>query len=148
MTPAERVAYDQGVREMLDLFQAVNAVTPGQPTALTADAQDVTMRRFADAVARLDPRSLRVLRPWDTREAITPKEAATIAGCQPSTVYKWVERFAIGRSRVGAVQVSRPALAMLLDDDLPALARYLTGDRTGPLVTPYFERAGLLKIPA
>ena len=147
MTPAERTAYDQGVRATLDLLQAVNAVAPGQPPALQQDVQDVTTARFADAIARADPRSLRVLRPWDTREAITPKTAATIAGCGPSTIYKWVDRFAIGRTRVGAVQVSHPALLMLLDDDLPALARYLTGDRTGQVET-YFDRVGLLKTPA
>lgn len=33
----------------------------------------------------------------------------------------WCRQYAIGRLRVGALMVSRPALAMLLDDDLVAL---------------------------
>ena len=50
----------------------------------------------------------------------------------------------IGR-RVGDGQwmVSRAALAMWLDGDRKALAAYLAGERDRPMVSVYFERAGL-----
>ena len=35
------------------------------------------------------------------------------------------------------------ALAMFLDGDVKALQAYHSGDRTGPIVMPYFERVGL-----
>ena len=45
----------------------------------------------------------------------------------------------IGRRVVGGPwQVSRVALAMLLDGNNAALGAYLSGDRDGPLVAPYF----------
>lgn len=36
--------------------------------------------------------------------------------------------------------VSRVALQMLLDGDRKALEAYLSGDRVGPLTTPYLDQ--------
>lgn len=85
-----------------------------------------------------------VLRPYDAREALTLAEAGRIADRHPETVRLWCERHHIGRKVVGTWQVSRVALCMLLDDDPPALRAYLAGDRAGPRVRPYLERAGLV----
>ena len=41
------------------------------------------------------------------------------------------------------MEVSRVALDMLLAGHQSALNAYLRGDRSGPLVAPYFARAGL-----
>jgi hypothetical protein len=84
-----------------------------------------------------------VLRPFDRREALTPAEAAEIAGKHQRTILLWCEKFGIGRRVVGTWLVSRVALAMLLDDSRPALTAYLAGDRNSALVAGYFERAGL-----
>jgi helix-turn-helix protein len=85
-----------------------------------------------------------VLIPFDVREGICLKEAATRAGKSESTIRNWCTQRGIGR-RVGggAWVVSKVALAMFLDDDRKALNAYLAGDRAGPLVKPYFERVGV-----
>jgi hypothetical protein len=56
----------------------------------------------------------------------------------------WCVVHGLGR-RVGdgPWNVSQVALAMFLDGDDKALRAYLAGDRSGPLVVPYFERFGL-----
>ena len=143
---AELRGYERGMVDAVGLVRVAATAQVERPVILQHDGEGITATRFADALSRVDRQALRILRPWDAREAVTPKEAATIAGCEPSTVYKWVDRFGIGRNRVGAVMVSRPALAMLLDDDFPALAAYLSGDRAGVLVAPYLERAGLVRL--
>lgn len=85
-----------------------------------------------------------VLVPFDIREAMTIKEAGKLAGrVTDDTVRDWCAMHAIGRKVVGRWHVSRVALAMFLDGDRHALAAYHSGDRAGPLVRPYFERAGL-----
>ena len=89
----------------------------------------------------MDPQ---VLVPFDAREAITLREAAKIAGRSESTLKSWCGLYFIGRRIVGGPwQVSTVALAALLDGNQAALRAYLAGDRGGPLVAPYFERAGL-----
>lgn len=86
----------------------------------------------------------RVLVPFDKREAITLRQAATIAGRSESTLRSWCQVHFIGR-RVGGGpwMVSRVALAMFLDDDARALRAYLAGDRESELVASYFRRAGI-----
>lgn len=84
-----------------------------------------------------------VLVPFDRREAITLKQAAAIAGRSETTVRGWCASYHIGRRVVGGPwMVSRVALAMLLDGDRRALEAYLSGDRSGPLMTPYMDRLG------
>jgi hypothetical protein len=86
-----------------------------------------------------------VLVPYDKREGITLAEAAHTAGKSVGTIRNWCVQHELGR-RVGGGTwvVSRVALAMFLDDDdEKALRAYHAGDRTGELVTPYFERFGL-----
>jgi hypothetical protein len=87
---------------------------------------------------------LKILIPYDRREAISLRVAAEIADRSESTLRSWCQRYHIGR-RVcsGPWEVSRPALLMLLDGNQKALNGYLAGDRDGELVTPYFRRAGV-----
>ena len=73
---------------------------------------------------------------------ITLRAAAEHAGRSEGTVRMWCQRYGIGRRVAGGPWgVSRVALAMLLDGNAEALAAYHRGDRHGPLVAPYFERA-------
>lgn len=85
-----------------------------------------------------------VLVPFDKREALTLRQAAEIADRSEATLRAWGATHAIGR-RVGGGnwRVSRVALAMFLDGNRAALSAYLGGDRTGPDVRPYFDRARL-----
>jgi hypothetical protein len=82
-----------------------------------------------------------VLRPYDPLEALSVKEAASLAGRSRSTLRNWCERFEIARRIAdGNWQVSWIALQMLLDGDLEALAVYGAGDRTSPRVVGYLKR--------
>lgn len=82
--------------------------------------------------------------PYDRREGIPVSAAAKFAGRSERTVRDWCEAHGIGRRIAGGPwTVSRPALLMLLDGDETALAAYLSGDRSSPTVTRYFDRAGL-----
>lgn len=84
-----------------------------------------------------------VLIPFDRREAVSLREAADIAGKSDETIRRWCAVYHVGRMVGGTWAVSRVALAMMLDGDGRALRAYLSGDRAGPLVSPYFERVGL-----
>ena len=59
-----------------------------------------------------------------------------------NTIRLWAERYGIGRKIGGDWHISRVALRIFLDGDMAALAAYHAGDRTNPLLQPYFERAG------
>lgn len=88
-----------------------------------------------------------VLRPFDASEAITVSIAAKIAGVKPRTIQHWCCVYRIGRRIAnGPWRVSRPALYMLLDDDMGALRAYRRGDRTSERVARYLVRAGLKKL--
>src|SRR6266852_8435213 len=90
-------------------------------------------RRFAPAFS-----------PFDRRECISLKGAADIAGKSESTLRAWCNERGLGRRIGGGTwSVSKVALAMFLDWDVKALRSYHAGDRTGPIVMPYFERVGL-----
>lgn len=86
----------------------------------------------------------KVLVPFDKREALTLAQAAKIADRSEATIRSWCGLHDIGR-RVGGGnwRVSRVALAMFLDGDYDALNAYHSGQRAGPVVAPYFHRAGL-----
>ncbi len=72
------------------------------------------------------------------------KDAAAIAGRSESTLRAWCNERGLGRRIGGGTwSVSKVALAMFLDWDVKALRSYHAGDRTGPIVMPYFERVGL-----
>ncbi|MET3971075.1 hypothetical protein ABID62_007171 [Bradyrhizobium sp. S3.9.1] len=93
--------------------------------------------------------ALKVLRPYNPREGIGLKEAAARAGKSESTLRNWCVQHGLGRRVGGGVWVvSKVALAMFLDDDRSALTAYLDGDRSGPLVKPYFTRVGITLPPA
>lgn len=83
-----------------------------------------------------------VLRPYDRREALSLKEAAEISGKSVETIRRWCALHDIGRRIGGQWAVSHPALLMWLDEDRAALAAYLTGERDGPVLKAYFDRAG------
>ena len=84
-----------------------------------------------------------VLRPFHRSEVLSVAEAARIAGRAVRTIREWCARRDIGRRIGGRWAVSKVALAMLLDGDKTALAAYLSGDRSSPMVTAYFERCGV-----
>ena len=83
----------------------------------------------------------KVLVPYDPREAISLKQAARLSRRSETTVRGWCGKFYIGRRVVGGPwEVSRAALAMLLDGNDKALSAYLSGARSGELVDAYFAR--------
>jgi hypothetical protein len=92
-----------------------------------------------------EPQVCLTLKPFDKREGFSLGEAADLAGKSVGTVRNWCLHHGLGR-RVGGGTwvVSRVAMAMFLDDDMVALAAYQSGDRSSPLVAPYFERFNLI----
>ena len=84
-----------------------------------------------------------VLRPFHRSEAIPIAEAARIAGRSVRTLREWCARLDIGRRIGGQWAVSRVALAMFLEGNMEALAAYLRGDRTSPMIIACFERCGV-----
>ena len=85
-----------------------------------------------------------VLVPHDTREILSVRAAAVLAGRTERTIRNWVEHYGIGRRIAGGrIDISIVALQMLLDGDDGALAAYTDHGRHHPLVTPYFVRLGL-----
>jgi hypothetical protein len=84
------------------------------------------------------------LKPHIRGEVISIREAMKIAGRSESTIRNWCNQRGIGRRIVGGKwDISRVALAMLLDSDASALRAYLAGDRTSEHVQVYFDRYGI-----
>jgi hypothetical protein len=81
-----------------------------------------------------------VLRPYHRAEVLSIEDAAHIAGRSMRTIREWCMRFDIGRRIGGRWAVSKVALSMLLDGNKEALAAYLAGDRSSPVVREYFSR--------
>jgi hypothetical protein len=79
----------------------------------------------------LDETAVRVppLIPFDSREAVSLRQAAKIAGRSESTMRTLCHRYHIGRRIGGIWAVSRVGLQMVLEDDLDALALYHRGLR-------------------
>jgi hypothetical protein len=92
-----------------------------------------------------EPQACLTLIPFDKREGFSLGEAATLAGKSVGTIRNWCLQHGLGR-RVGGGTwvVSKVAFAMFLDGDIVALAAYQSGDRSSPLVAPYFERFNLI----
>src|SRR6187399_1591818 len=92
-----------------------------------------------------EPQACLTLIPYDKREGFSVGEAANLAGKSVGTIRNWCLQHGLGR-RVGGGTwiVSKVAFAMFLDDDVVALAAYQSGDRSSPLVAPYFERFNLI----
>ena len=92
-----------------------------------------------------EPQVCLTLIPYDKREGFSLGEAANLAGKSVGTIRNWCLQHGLGR-RVGGGTwvVSKVAFAMFLDDDMVALAAYQSGDRSSPLVAPYFERFNLI----
>ena len=85
----------------------------------------------------------RVLTDYDPKEAISLKVAAGIANRSQETLREWASMKDLGRKIGGRWMISHPALLMFLESDTKALRAYWGGDRTSPLVSAYFNRAGL-----
>jgi hypothetical protein len=81
-----------------------------------------------------------ILIPYNEAEAITPKQAALIAGRAPRTMILWCHVYALGRRVGGQWRLSIVALAMHLDGNKEALRLYLSGDRSSPAVMTYYQR--------
>lgn len=92
-----------------------------------------------------EPQVCLTLIPYDKREGFSLGKAADLAGKSVGTVRNWCLQHGLGR-RVGGGTwiVSKVAFAMFLDGDGVALAAYQSGDRSSPLVAPYFERFNLI----
>jgi hypothetical protein len=89
-------------------------------------------------------RSPKVLIPYDVREAISVASAARNAGKSETTIRTWCRRSPIGRRIGGSWAVSRVVLAMLIEDNMDALANYLDGARAQfEPVARYYRRLGL-----
>lgn len=82
----------------------------------------------------------KILVPFDPREAMKVHVAAAAASTCKRTIRNWCDQHGIGRKIAGRYAISRVALAMHMDGDAAALEAYRGGDRTGPLVAPYFAR--------
>jgi hypothetical protein len=76
-------------------------------------------------------------------ESMSIAAAALFSGKSENTIRIWAERYWIGRKIGGEWHISRVALRIFLDGDMAALDVYHGGDRSNPLVRPYFERFGL-----
>jgi hypothetical protein len=84
-----------------------------------------------------------VLMPFHRSEVLSIAEAAHIARRSVRTLRGWCLLHDIGRRIQGRWAVSKVALAMLLDGNKEALAVYLEGDRSSPIVAEYFSRCGV-----
>lgn len=88
-----------------------------------------------------EPQAWLILTPYDKREGFSLGEAAAVAGKSVGTIRNWCIQHGLGRRIGGGTWVvSKVAFAMFLDGDAAALAAYHSGDRSGQLVAPYFER--------
>lgn len=86
----------------------------------------------------------RCLIPFDRREGLTTAEAAERVNRTERTIRLWCRDHDIGRRVAGGPWlVSSVALAMLLNDDAPALRAYLAGDRSSAAVSAYFAAEGI-----
>ena len=85
----------------------------------------------------------KVLSDYDPKEAISLKQAANIANRSVETCREWASMRDLGRKIGGRWMISHPALLMFLESDAKALRAYWGGDRSSPLVSQYFSRAGL-----
>ena len=86
----------------------------------------------------------KTLIPYDRREAISVRVAATMARVSERTIQNWCYVHRIGRRRGrGPWMISRVLLQMYLDNDKRALAAYHAGDLQNERVAQYFLRAGL-----
>jgi hypothetical protein len=145
------------------LARDVNARGAALPVylALTAMVQtwrDRPQKRGARQI-RMDHLSpdgvppLRTLVPFADEESISIGKAAAIAGKSERMLRYWCVEHGIGRRIAGGVwNVSKVALAMLLDGDLEALAAYRDRGARGSSepVAKYYRRcelAGLLERP-
>jgi hypothetical protein len=89
---------------------------------------------------------LLTLVPFAGEECTSIGKAAAIAGKSERTLRNWCVEHGIGRRVAGgAWNVSKVALAMLLDGDLEALAAYRDRGARGSSepVAAYYQRCGL-----
>ena len=105
-------------------------------------------RQMSRALKQSPPQGLDnyCLRPYDEREGMTVFDATTEVGRRVSdrTIRNWCLKRGIGRRMMtGPWEISRVALQMVIDDDMPALKAYLAGERQCELVARYYRLVGL-----
>lgn len=83
-----------------------------------------------------------LMRPDEVRDI---KSAADYAGRDDRTIRRWAKRYGIGRqSGPGApIEISLPALDMVLHGEWEALEKLRAGDRSNPDVIRIFDHIGL-----
>ncbi|MBY3043693.1 hypothetical protein [Rhizobium leguminosarum] len=87
--------------------------------------------------------------PWPilmrSDEIINLKTAIHHAGRDDKTLRKWRKEFGIGRqAKLGApIEISAPALEMVIHGDIVALELLREGKRTHPRVKRYFDHVGV-----
>lgn len=96
---------------------------------------------MTSAAAQRGPRSV-LMRPDEVRDI---KSAADYAGRDDRTIRRWAKRYGIGRqSGPGApIEISLPALEMVLHGEWETLERLRAGDRSNPDVIRIFDHIGL-----
>ena len=92
---------------------------------------------------------LKILEPYDRREAISIQDASELFGIPPRTLRRWSTKYRIGK-RLGGYKrpwsLSRVALPMVIDRNWSALAAYHRGARKEEIVANYYRREGLGKL--
>ena len=83
-----------------------------------------------------------LMRPAD---CVDIKWAADYAGKTDKTIRRWIKRFGIARQAMGhsPLEVSLPALEMVMHGDVVALELLRAGQRAAPEVRRYLEFLGL-----
>jgi len=78
-------------------------------------------------------------------EVLLIGRAAHHARRNERTIRRWVKAYGIGRhsSRTAPLEISRPALDMVLHGDFVTLERLRANERSHPDVARYFDLAGL-----
>ncbi|WP_260690532.1 hypothetical protein [Rhizobium leguminosarum] len=78
-------------------------------------------------------------------EIINLKSAIYHSGRDDKTLRKWCKEFGIGRqAKLGApIEISAPALEMVIHGDVIALELLRNGNRSHPRVRRYFDHLGL-----
>jgi hypothetical protein len=97
------------------------------------------------AAARRAPREPQFPILMHRSEVTSLKEAAYRTGKSEKTLKSWCRQFGIGRqSSSGApIEISAPALEMVLHGDTSALELLRDGDRHHPRVKRYFDHLGI-----
>lgn len=139
----EETAYLIGLRWIADHF-------PGAAVSMTIDGE-----QFAEAAAsaHLDrlstPQFAAADQIWPVlmkpQDIIPMKTAIDVTGKADRTLRGWCREHGISRqsSASAPLEISRPALEMVMHGDMVALELLRAGERTAPRVARYFRHLGI-----